>query len=110
MRKNSKTNHILWALIAILFGILLSVIATNSIGYEPINQLDVTKTNTTENAQQIANSPKNFYYIKDPSKKLNIKAESYFVGDLDTGEMILEKNKDGAFPIASISKLSLIHI
>ena len=92
-------------MIAILFGILLAVVATNSVGYEPITQPDVTKTNTTENAQQIANSPKNFYYIKDPSKKPNIKAESYFVGDLDTGEMILEKNKENIFPIASVSKL-----
>ena len=104
MRKNSKTNHILWALIAILFGILLSVIATNSIGYEPITLTKNTIT-PTKISEQTENTTENFYYIKDPSKKPNVSAESYFVGDLDTGEMILEKNKDGAFPIASISKL-----
>lgn len=34
-----------------------------------------------------------------------VTAESYIVGDLDTGEIILEKNKDVAHPIASVSKL-----
>ncbi len=34
-----------------------------------------------------------------------VSAESYIVADLDTGEVILESNKDTAHPIASVSKL-----
>jgi hypothetical protein len=34
-----------------------------------------------------------------------VSAESYLVGDLDTGEVILESNKDSIHPIASVSKL-----
>ncbi len=34
-----------------------------------------------------------------------VSAESYLVGDLDTGEIILESNKTIAHPIASVSKL-----
>ena len=34
-----------------------------------------------------------------------VSAESYVVGDLDTGEIILESNQDSVHPIASVSKL-----
>lgn len=34
-----------------------------------------------------------------------VTAESYIVADLDTGEIILQKNKDAVYPIASVSKL-----
>ena len=105
MRKKVKTKHVLWATIAIIFGILLSMIATNSIGYEPINQQTNSEIAPVKIPQQSQNTNENFYYIKDPTKKPNVSAESYFVGDLDTGEVILEKNEDKVFPIASISKL-----
>lgn len=35
----------------------------------------------------------------------NIDASSYLVGDIETGEIILQKNADAVYPIASISKL-----
>jgi D-alanyl-D-alanine carboxypeptidase len=91
-----KTRHVFWAIFPITLGILLAVVATNSIGYEPV------KTNVpTENQ----NTAGNFYFIKDPNKKPTINAEAYFVGDLDTGEIILQKNANKIFPIASVSKL-----
>ncbi|MFA5934103.1 MAG: CapA family protein [Candidatus Paceibacterota bacterium] len=45
------------------------------------------------------------YFIKNPQKKVGVSAESYLVGDLDTGEIILEKNMTAKHPIASVSKL-----
>lgn len=107
MRKNIKTKHIfLWAIIPISLGILLAIIATKSVGYEPIIQKNTSAiSGTGEIIQQPQNTPENLYFIKDPSKKPSVKAEAYFVGDLDTGEVILEKNKDKIFPIASVSKL-----
>jgi len=73
-------------------------------GYEKISQLN---TNVAADKKEIAedNSEKFFYFIKDPTKQPNVKAEAYLAGDLDTGEIILVKNKDQKFPIASISKL-----
>ena len=105
VRKYIKTKHVIWSLISILLGIFLAVIATKSIGYERIITPKNTDTGFVENTTLLPNKIENFYFIKDPNKKQNIKAESYFVGDLDTGEIILEKNKDKNFPIASISKL-----
>ena len=109
-----KFRHVLWLLLAIGFGILLAIIAFKTIGYEKILQTQTTNTNNSvEQNQPIQNntqsntaiSPTSFYFIKDPNKKPSVKAEAYFVGDLDTGEIILQKNKDQKFPIASVSKL-----
>lgn len=107
MRKNIKTKHIfLWAIIPISLGILLAFIASKSVGYEPIIQKNTNAiSDTGEIIQQPQNTPENLYFIKDQSKKPSVKAEAYFVGDLDTGEIILEKNKDKISPIASVSKL-----
>jgi poly-gamma-glutamate synthesis protein (capsule biosynthesis protein) len=97
----------LWAIVPISLGILLAVIATKSIGYEKIppavisTEINPTATNPNTNNQ----TTESFYFIKDPNKKPNVKGEAYLVGDLDTGEVILEKNQDKIFPIASVSKL-----
>src|SRR3989344_483374 len=50
-------------------------------------------------------NPTYFYFTKDPDKTLKVSAEAYLVGDLNTGEIILVKNEDEQFPIASVSKL-----
>ena len=49
--------------------------------------------------------PQPEYFIKDPNKTLKIGSIAYVVGDVDTGEIILEKNADSVFPIASVTKL-----
>ena len=51
---------------------------------------------------------KYFYFNKasrDAFKKIKISAESFIVGDLNTGEIIMIKNQNKAYPIASVSKL-----
>lgn len=51
---------------------------------------------------------KSFYFIKNltaQNREPKVGAEAYLVGDLNTGEVILAKNQDKKFPIASISKL-----
>jgi len=46
------------------------------------------------------------YYFQSPDYKMPVtSAEAYVVGDVDTGEIIIEKNADKIFPIASVSKL-----
>lgn len=51
---------------------------------------------------------KYFYFNKasrDALKKVKISAQSYIVGDLNTGEIIMIKNQNNKYPIASVSKL-----
>lgn len=98
----SKFKFFLWILFSILFGIILASFTTKTASYEKLNKKNI-------NQEQIENTkdktPKTFYFIKDTSKKPTVSALSYYVGDLDTGETILEKNKDQIFPIASVTKL-----
>jgi len=51
------------------------------------------------------NAPSYFYVNKDTNGGPKVSAKAYLVGDLNTGEVILAKNQDQKFPIASISKL-----
>lgn len=50
-------------------------------------------------------SAESVYVSSDGTIKPNVSAEAYIVADVETGEIILQKNKDKAFAIASTSKL-----
>jgi D-alanyl-D-alanine carboxypeptidase/poly-gamma-glutamate capsule biosynthesis protein CapA/YwtB (metallophosphatase superfamily) len=70
---------------------------------------DLDYLNVAEVATGVDSSkPKYFYFNRasqESMKKLKISAESYIVGDLNTGEIILAKNAEKKLPIASVSKL-----
>lgn len=95
----------LWAIASMLLGLVLASLAFKVSGYQRIKQ----DGNISEKTETISKEEKPkqefFYFIKDPSLKPNVKAGSFLVGDLDTGEIILEKNSDQKMPIASVSKL-----
>ena len=101
----SKLKYAFWVIFSIAIGIFLAFAGIKSAGYEKTSQTN--NTNAIPDKKEIINndSKKLFYFIKDPAKIPNVKAEAYLAGDLDTGEIILGKNKDQRFPIASISKL-----
>lgn len=46
-----------------------------------------------------------FHYTVKSKDLPKLSAESYLVGDIETGEIIMQKNEDEEFPIASVSKL-----
>src|SRR3989344_2489014 len=46
-----------------------------------------------------------FYTNKEASLGPKVSAKAFLVGDLDTGEVIIAKNQDKKFPLASVSKL-----
>ena len=54
--------------------------------------------------QSQGNSTQYFYTNKNISGP-DVSAKAFLVGDLNTGEVILAKNQDEEFPIASVSKL-----
>ena len=100
-----KIHHILWILCAVVIGIFFASLAFKSWGYEKISPTPTNNNPTQINPSGQNNELASFYFIKDPNKKPDVQAEAYLVGDLDTGEIILQKNKDQKFPIASVSKL-----
>ncbi len=53
-------------------------------------------------SSQLANSA--YILLKDPDR-IPLSADAYLVADIDTGEIILEKNKSLVTPIASVTKL-----
>lgn len=50
-------------------------------------------------------SNNSIYIAPDGSARPNVSADAYIVADIETGEIILQKNIDTQFPIASITKL-----
>lgn len=52
----------------------------------------------------LASLASSYLSLKNPDK-MPLSAESYLVADIDTGEVIIEKNKDRILPIASVTKL-----
>jgi poly-gamma-glutamate synthesis protein (capsule biosynthesis protein) len=60
---------------------------------------------TASLAARAENAPQYFYVNKDINGQPKVSAVAYLVGDLNTGEVILAKNQDQKFPIASITKL-----
>jgi poly-gamma-glutamate synthesis protein (capsule biosynthesis protein) len=68
---------------------------------------DITTRVSIYSTKQINESDvkENGYFVIDPKKKLSVGATSFLVGDIETGEIILEKNSDQKLPIASVTKL-----
>ena len=101
----SKTKLGFLALFSIMCGMFFGWLILKGIGYEIIIGVVDNTATALKATEDIA--PK-FYFIKDENgetKKLEVLAEAYMVGDLDTGEIILAKNQYQKFPIASVSKL-----
>lgn len=119
--KKNKIKTLVFACFAVILGIL-SVYSLTEIthqnNYKKIPRIviktDNNEANTInsfaikkENEIQKLNSKKQdfFYFFKDDELKPKISAQSYIVGDLKTGEIILEKNMKEKRPIASVTKL-----
>ena len=55
--------------------------------------------------QSVSSEKPQYFYLNNASVQPKVSATAYLVGDLNTGEVILSKNQDQKFPIASVSKL-----
>ena len=106
----NKIKATLWLIFPVLTGIFLAsllLFVFNNIKNEKIFQ---SKNNNASAIQLTAKNeetakPKYFYINKDINGQPKISAKAFLVGDLNTGEVILAKNQDQKFPIASTSKL-----
>ena len=105
----------LFALVPIMFGVFLAAFAmgetlpikTNASNTTASVSTTVTQGNTTTVVEDVE---KYFYSINDEVKESRILAESYIVGDLATGEIIMVKNPEKKLPIASVSKLMTAYV
>jgi D-alanyl-D-alanine carboxypeptidase len=113
-----------WTLFAVLVGVFIASLFFNNTWYKKIPHLkenifslkvNYPTKNTASVVQVIAPTPitpneapttPQYYYVnKDESGGPKVSAKAFLVGDLNTGEVILSKNQDQKFPIASVSKL-----
>ncbi len=110
MSKTEKIKH----LILTIFFIVLGFLATSFI-FDQIQKTHITEIKTVDkeaitgsaiNSLSQEKSDLQYFYVnKNLDKKINVSAEAYLVGDLGTGEIILNQNADKKMPIASMSKL-----
>lgn len=120
-------KNVLWAIIPITLGIFFTSLIWNGVAniknvegsekegssfIEKIRQIKIMNPRTKDGSfasvfkfGDITYPPQAKYFIKDDSRELDIGAVAYVVGDVDTGEIILEKNGESVFPIASVTKL-----
>ncbi|MGH7249452.1 MAG: CapA family protein, partial [Minisyncoccia bacterium] len=108
--KKEKIKLIVGAVFSVTVGIslaslLLSIIQNKRIVVETNAGPMVLEPVSGDVLSANVNQPQYFYINKDTSGTPKISAKAYLVGDLNTGEVILAKNQDERFPIASTSKL-----
>ncbi|MES2315570.1 MAG: CapA family protein [Patescibacteria group bacterium] len=103
---NTKQGKIRWLLLLTLA--MVAFLGTTSyylknLIYKEANQLaDVSAAPVLASTDT---GPKYFYFNKEAALLPKVSATAFLVGDLDTGEVIMEKNQDTQLPIASVSKL-----
>lgn len=101
---NQKIKLGFWTILSVTIGISgASFIFQNAVAENTSNTVLSTKVEEIENTEE--KKPEYSYIALDPKKKPKVTAGAYLVGDLETGEIIIEKNEDKKFPIASVSKL-----
>jgi hypothetical protein len=134
VKDHQKNRFVIHTIIAIIIGVsvpyflinfskdVYSKISVKYFGGSAIQESDVANadkvkgqgSDDSDNAYEIPSGEnvlinpdnKGQYYFLGPNYKVPIvNAAAYVVADVDTGEVIIEKNPNGVMPIASISKL-----
>ncbi len=100
-----KIKLVFWIISACIIGIFFASIIFKNVQYEKTIRPEENTAATVESLASANTAAELSYFIKNQYIKPKVDAKAYLVGDLDTGEIILEKNQDDQFPIASVSKL-----
>lgn len=128
--RKSLIKIILWSAIAIGAGIAFSGFVVHAVSNQEIissksenfgnkissyaskiKKLAFVENNNSANAlssldfSHIIRAPEATYHLRNPDLLPNVGSMAYVIGDLDTGEIIVEKNADIISPIASVTKL-----
>ena len=95
----------------IILGIFLMSLVLmffKNINYEKIKEPETNlpaQANTATVTQSALKEKPKYFYLNNANAEPKVSALAYLVGDLNTGEVILSKNQEKQFPIASITKL-----
>lgn len=100
MKKHSFLSYIFWTVVAVLTGITVSS-ATTLAAKTAHRYIASAGATFTYEAERLPYS----VIEKMEAKKPSLSAQGYLAADIQTGEIILAKNKAKQFPIASIAKL-----
>lgn len=105
-------SYVFWSATAVMFGVLAMLSANYGLkrvygSFSGLYQPIIYKAKDFPSAfDALPEGRKNAYYaVEKGLKKPKVTAKSYLVADLDSGTIILEKNKTAVLPIASITKL-----
>ncbi len=130
-KAEGKHSHLVWIIASIIIGVSVPYfvidVTKNTIAYfsdKKSNTETVAAKNTEDTSRRLGSDDvveeslapllsqstttpeQGIYYFKSEDYKLpRTNALSYLAGDVDTGEIIIEKNSSSVFPIASVSKL-----
>jgi poly-gamma-glutamate synthesis protein (capsule biosynthesis protein) len=101
-----KTKKIILFLFFIILGFLSASFVFSQIEGNHITQkVENPKASVIDAIKDTPEKPTYLYVNKNNTTKPKVSADSYIVGDLGTGEIILNQNADKKLPIASMSKL-----
>jgi D-alanyl-D-alanine carboxypeptidase len=105
--KTKGAGIVLWTILSVVIGIFL---ASSALSIFQSGNIFQPGNNTASVVQLIsgdmsAAKSQYFYVNKDANGQPKISAKAFLVGDLNTGEVVLAKNQDQKFPLASVSKL-----
>ncbi|OGJ02302.1 hypothetical protein A3G98_02005 [Candidatus Nomurabacteria bacterium RIFCSPLOWO2_12_FULL_37_8] len=104
---NQKIKLGSWVIFTGIVGIFFIYFLMSFLPVDLNNTNTNTKSATALSATIKEEVPSKYFYLnKDLNEQIKVSALAYLVGDLNTGEVILAKNQDQKFPIASISKLT----
>ncbi len=101
---NKDKNLILLAPFLFSFFLLFGLIFNQIKNGHEAKRLDRGTASVIDSQINTDNTPK-YFYINQSNTKPKVSADAYVVGDLGTGEIILNQNADKKMPIASMSKL-----
>ena len=102
---NAKFKLGFWTILLIIIGLSSASFFLKNLNLEEIIKPRENTAVAIESISPAETTQKSFYFTKDINQKPKVSAGAYLVGDLDTGEIIITKNQEEEFPIASVSKL-----
>ncbi len=105
--KRFLNTKILWGLFSVIIGISLANVAFSFLEEKVVglqNEASVIQGLSPEEEKEEIKFQ--YHYVNNgTSEEPRVSAKAYLVGDLNTGEIILAKNENKKFPIASTTKL-----
>jgi len=100
---NFKIKSNAWIILAVVLVVFFALLVLDVSGYKIKTEQTYLKGSVIGSQEDAAEQK--YYFAKNPKLKPKLTAEAYVVGDLSTGKIILAKNQNKKFPIASVSKL-----